>query len=146
MSAAKVCHIFVYGTLQRGQCRERCWPHRPVQIERGTIRAALYDLGPYPAIGPGDDVVRGELWEIAPNDIEQTLRVLDEVEGYSQLGDDLYVRRLVTCRTDDGREVVAWTYYYGDAPRLDQKPRVSPNDAGEVLWRQQPGHVRGVRG
>src|SRR5687767_9038822 len=106
--------IFVYGTLQRGECRERCWPHAPLRIDEAVIRAALYDLGPYPAIGPGDELVRGELWEIAPDQLEETLRVLDEVEGYTQLGHDLYVRRLVACQLGDGRELSAWTYYFAD--------------------------------
>src|SRR5262245_21694837 len=113
-----VHHIFVYGTLRRGQCREHCWPQRPVRIEEATIRAALSDLGPYPAIGAGDDVVRVELWEIAEDQLEETLRVLDEVEGYSQDGNDLYVRRLVACHLRDGREVEVWTYYYGNEPKL----------------------------
>jgi gamma-glutamylcyclotransferase (GGCT)/AIG2-like uncharacterized protein YtfP len=134
MSAVR--HVFVYGTLQRGECRERYWPHGPVRIDHATIRAALYDLGPYPAIGSGDDAVRGELWEIAAEHVEETLRVLDEVEGYWQLGDDLYIRRLVTCRADDGREVEAWTYYYGNEAKLLQLARVEANQAGEVLWRQ----------
>jgi gamma-glutamylcyclotransferase (GGCT)/AIG2-like uncharacterized protein YtfP len=146
MSPPPVQHIFVYGTLQRGQCRERCWPHPPLRVDAATIHAALYDLGPYPAIGPGDDVVRGEVWEISAEHLAATLQALDDVEGYSQLGDDLYVRRLVQCRLEDGREIAAWTYYYGNASRLAQHQLVPPNSAGEVLWREQPGHVRGGGG
>jgi gamma-glutamylcyclotransferase (GGCT)/AIG2-like uncharacterized protein YtfP len=119
-----VHHVFVYGTLMRGECRQRCWPHEPVRVDQAAIRAALYDLGPYPAIGPGDEPVPGELWEIAPEDLEETLRVLDRVEGYGELGQDLYVRRLVTCETSDGRRVPAWTYYFGDESRLAAAPRI----------------------
>lgn len=128
-------HIFVYGTLQRGQCRERCWPHAPLRIDEGTIRATLYDLGPYPAIGPGDDLVRGEIWEFAAGQMADTLRILDEVEGYNQSGGDLYVRRLVTCRLESGVEVVAWSYYFGDADRLPASRRIKP---GQQPWCQWP--------
>jgi len=133
----QIPRIFVYGTLQRGECRERCWPHAPLRIDEATIRASLYDLGPYPAIGEGQDLVCGELWEIEAAYLDETLRVLDQVEGYAQLGDNLYVRRLVVCRLDDGREVQAWTYFYGDAQRLTQFRPLSPDATGLVRWRER---------
>lgn len=46
-----ITSVFVYGTLQRGEVREHCWPHAPVSIEWGTIRGQLRDLGEYPAAG-----------------------------------------------------------------------------------------------
>src|SRR5436853_6029420 len=33
--------LFVYGTLQRGQCREQFWPHPPISVEGATIRGQL---------------------------------------------------------------------------------------------------------
>jgi gamma-glutamylcyclotransferase (GGCT)/AIG2-like uncharacterized protein YtfP len=106
-----------------------------VRIAEATIRAALYDLGPYPAIGPGDDLVRGEVWQLLPEQMDATLRVLDEVEGYAQQPDDLYTRRLVTCRLDDGAEVTAWTYFYRDLEELRRARRVLPNGDGYCEWK-----------
>jgi gamma-glutamylcyclotransferase (GGCT)/AIG2-like uncharacterized protein YtfP len=53
--------VFVYGTLQRGGVRERCWPRKPIYVEVARVRGALYDLGPYPALVEGSDFVAGEL-------------------------------------------------------------------------------------
>jgi gamma-glutamylcyclotransferase (GGCT)/AIG2-like uncharacterized protein YtfP len=134
VSAPPVRHVFVYGTLKRGQCRERCWPHRPLQVHEATILAALYDLGPYPAIALGEDQVRGEVWEIAAEHVDETISVLDRVEGHEQLGNDLYVRRVAVCHLEDGREIEAWTYYYGDVSRLIESQRIRPTATGWAVW------------
>lgn len=52
--------IFVYGTLKRGEEREAMWPRWPVRVEAATTLGILYDIGPYPALAAGDDVVEGE--------------------------------------------------------------------------------------
>lgn len=89
-----MCQVFVYGTLCRGQCREPCWPRRPVSVTVGYVRGHLFDLGPYPALLPGDDWVRGECWTLREEDMPETLRVLDAIEGFAQPGEaDLYQRR-----------------------------------------------------
>jgi gamma-glutamylcyclotransferase (GGCT)/AIG2-like uncharacterized protein YtfP len=129
-----VHHLFAYGTLMRGQSRERYWPHAPVRIDRAVIRAALYDLGPYPAIGPGDDLVRGEVWQIRPDQIVDTLGALDEVEGFAGSEDDLYVRRLVHSQLDDGRRLLAWTYYYANLPQLNESRRIAVGPHGWCDW------------
>lgn len=88
--------FFVYGTLKRGQCREGCWPAAPLSVCEAAVRGSLLCLGAYPGLIPGDQWVRGELWEIAQQDVEATLRVLDQIEGY-QAGRqrNLYERRSV---------------------------------------------------
>lgn len=88
--------VFVYGTLCRGQCREECWPREPLSVAVGYVRGRLFDLGPYPAMLPGDDWVRGEYWTLREEDMPETLRVLDAIEGYAQSGEaDLYRRQEV---------------------------------------------------
>ena len=96
--------MFVYGTLKRGEVRQRMWPHAPTEVREATLQAALFDLGPYPAITSGDDEVAGELWYVIAEHMEATLAALDEIEGYGQGGVDLYVRRVVTCRDAAGEE------------------------------------------
>lgn len=131
---AEITHVFVYGTLKRGQCRERCWPYRPVSVNTATIRAALYNLGPYPAIGPGDALVLGEIWELHPDHIETTLAVLDNVEGYAGLPGDEYTRRVVTCTLLNGDEVEAFTYFYADVRQLRRYKAVPPDADGHHSW------------
>jgi gamma-glutamylcyclotransferase (GGCT)/AIG2-like uncharacterized protein YtfP len=126
--------VFVYGTLKRGECRARFWPHEPMRVESATIRGRLYDLGPYPALGPGEDVVRGEVWHLAPEHIGETLSSLDEVEGATRLKTAYYRRIVVSCRTDDGRDIDAWVYEFGDLNRLRDKPVVQPDARGECCW------------
>ncbi|MEX2186090.1 MAG: gamma-glutamylcyclotransferase family protein [Pirellulales bacterium] len=129
-----VAAVFVYGTLKRGECRQRCWPRVPIAVEPAVIRGRLYDLGPYPALGPGDDRVRGELWCFDVDAMPETLRVLDEVEGATQLGDFYYRRIILTCECDDGQRREAFAYEFADLDRLKDKPIVPPDASGECCW------------
>lgn len=125
--------IFVYGTLQRGEVRERLWPRPPVSIEPATVRGALYDLGPYPALVPGEDTVGGELWHIAAEDIGVTLAALDRVEDYADRPDDLYRRVIVECQTATGR-VPAWTYQLARTDLVRSARRIAPDQHGICTW------------
>ncbi len=137
MGRSKQLPIFVYGTLQRGECREACWPHRPAAVIPGTVEAALYDLGAYPGIVAGEDTVEGELWFIAANQLDRTLRVLDQVEGCRENeSDSLYTRVMVTCRDEAGNPQLAYAYFY--ARSLAGQRRIPANDQGRCRWRGQP--------
>ncbi|QEG40700.1 gamma-glutamylcyclotransferase family protein [Roseimaritima ulvae] len=109
--------FFVYGTLKCGQCREMCWPATPLQVQTGFVRGSLIDLVDYPGLLPGEDWVRGEIWQIAAPQVTETLRVLDAIEGYQVAGgsDNLYDRRRVEVyRAMEDRQptVTAYTYWY----------------------------------
>lgn len=126
---ASVTAFFVYGTLQRGQCRQRCWPVPAVRVDRAFARGQLYDLGEYPAMLPGDDWVAGERWELAAADLPRVLRVLDRVEGYAQPGeDDLYDRQVIPIYAAPHSPLwcQAWTYVLKDLRMLRQAHRVEP--------------------
>jgi len=127
--------VFVYGTLRRGEVREGCWPRRPTRIEWATVRGRLHDLGPYPALVAGDDVVLGELWHLAAVDLAPTLDVLDDIECYGHGDVDLYVREVVECRTLDGRPVTAQAYCFAAPDEIRNAPVVAPDDRGFCLWR-----------
>lgn len=122
--------VFVYGTLRRGECRAIFWPYSPVSVEPAFVRGRLYDLGPYPALVPGEDLVRGELWRLSPEHTAETLAVLDEVEGYSVSPGDLYQRVVVECRTESGESYQANVYYYARPERLDDRTRVFAEECG----------------
>jgi gamma-glutamylcyclotransferase (GGCT)/AIG2-like uncharacterized protein YtfP len=72
--------VFVYGTLKRGEVRARSWPRLPLKVDPATVRGTLFDLEAYPALVEGNQIVAGELWHFAPDDIPETLAVLDMIE------------------------------------------------------------------
>lgn len=133
-SSAEVLPIFVYGTLKRGQIRERCWPHSPVRIETATTLGRLFDVGPYPALLPGSRLVAGELWFVAAEHLEETLRVLDEIECYGNDDVDLYVRRIVPCVTESGRTERAYVYHFADEAELLRYPETPASADGLCRW------------
>lgn len=77
-------HVFVYGTLRRGEINDinRLRP-APRLLGGARIRGALYDLGPYPGvILGGEGWVQGEVYAITPM-LEQQLDVIEEVAPVS---------------------------------------------------------------
>jgi gamma-glutamylcyclotransferase (GGCT)/AIG2-like uncharacterized protein YtfP len=128
-------HVFFYGTLMspfNRPGRQRITP-KLVAKGRGTIRAALFDLGIYPAAIPADDnsVVWGEVYETS--DPQSVLAVLDEIEGYRQNEPDrsLYTRALTDVTLENGRTEKAWAYFY-NAP-LGRAQRIISGDYLEHL-------------
>ena len=105
---------------------------------RGSIRAALFDLGIYPAAVPADDqgLVWGEVYQTL--DTASVLAALDEIEGYrpSEPDRSLYTRILTDVTLEDGRAVQAWAYFY-NAP-LGRAQRIASGDYLE--------HLNGPRG
>ena len=126
--------VFFYGTLMtpfNRTGRLRINEHL-VFRGRGSIEAALFDLGIYPAAVPASDSrVRGEVYALT--DPTTALRALDELEGYRP-GDpetSLYTRTLTPVRLDDGNDVEAWVYFY-NAP-LGRAERIQSGDYLEHL-------------
>lgn len=121
--------IFFYGTLMRPFNRAgrlRVADHL-LYVGRGTISAALFDLGIYPAAVPATDgQVWGEVYEIAHPAI--VLQVLDEFEGCRAGEPDtsLYTRALAPVTLADGRVVDGWVYFY-NAP-LGRAERIHSGD------------------
>lgn len=130
--------IFFYGTLMapfNRPGRQRITPKLTFE-GRGTIRAALFDLGIYPAAVPAGDnsVVWGEIYETG--DPQSVLHVLDEIEGHrpSEPERSLYTRVLTDVTLEDGRVEKAWAYFY-NAP-LGQAERIASGDYLEHLNRR----------
>ena len=120
--------VFFYGTLMTGFDRRRRLglDDQLTFRGRGWIRAALFDLGLYPAAVPASDgKVWGEVFEVT--DPLPVLAALDEIEGYDATTPDtsLYVRRQVTVYLDEG-SADAWAYFY-NAP-LGQALRIASGD------------------
>lgn len=117
--------VFFYGTLMSGfkrPGRERL-DTKLTPIGRGSIHAALFDVGLYPAAIPASDaLVQGELHRMSD---ESVLHELDEIEGFRPEEPDasLYRRLETPVTLTDGRIEMAWTYFYnaplGSAPRIE---------------------------
>ena len=128
-------HVFFYGTLMapfNRPGRQRITP-KLNYIGRGSIKAALFDLGIYPAAIPAEDdsKVWGEVHEAS--DLPAVLAALDEIEGYRPNEPDrsLYRRVLTDVTMADGRVQQAWTYFY-NAP-LGRAQRIESGDYLEHL-------------
>jgi gamma-glutamylcyclotransferase (GGCT)/AIG2-like uncharacterized protein YtfP len=126
--------IFFYGTLMtpfNRTGRLRINQHLAFR-GRGTIRAALFDLGIYPAAVPAaDGLVSGEAYEMT--NPAHVLRALDELEGFRPDDPDssLYSRRTTRVTLDGGEVVDAWVYFY-NAP-LGRAERIESGDYLEHL-------------
>jgi gamma-glutamylcyclotransferase (GGCT)/AIG2-like uncharacterized protein YtfP len=125
--------VFVYGTLKRGEVREKCWPKKPVAIEEASVRGALYALDEYPGLVEGEDVVVGEVWRFAAEDMQETLARLNQVEGFCGGADDEYRRVVIMCETVEGT-VEAWTYLYARVSELRPDCRVKADANGVCRW------------
>ena len=128
-------HVFFYGTLMtpfNRPGRQRV-ATKMAFAGRGRIKAALYDLGIYPAAIPSADgsVVWGELYEL--HDPTAVLAALDEIEGYrsNEPEQSLYTRVMTDVTLDDGRTEPAWAYFY-NAP-LGRAQRITSGDYLEHL-------------
>ena len=91
---------------------------------RGSIPAALFDVGLYPAAVPASDSrVRGEIYRMF--DTASVLDALDEIEGFrpGRPDESLYTRVEAQVTFDDGHTANAWVYFYnaplGHAQRID---------------------------
>jgi gamma-glutamylcyclotransferase (GGCT)/AIG2-like uncharacterized protein YtfP len=121
--------VFFYGTLMAGFDRRRRAgiDTKLTYRGRGVIRAALFDLGIYPAAVPAPEgVVWGELYEMA--EPEAVIAALDDIEGYRPDDPDksLYSRMQAEVTMPDGSKETAWVYFY-NAP-LGRASRIASGD------------------
>ena len=100
-------YLFVYGTLLSTE-----YNHQTIKgsklIGQGSIYGKLFDIGNYPALKEGENIIIGELYNID----DLTLKNCDQLEGYNQ--DDSenspYIRKSVTVFLDK-KELCANVYY-----------------------------------
>jgi gamma-glutamylcyclotransferase (GGCT)/AIG2-like uncharacterized protein YtfP len=127
-------YVFFYGTLMapfNRPGRQRIEPHL-AYTGRGSIAAALFDLGIYPAAVPASEGrVWGEVYEM--DSPPSVLEALDDIEGYrpAEPETSLYNRLQTPVALDNGRIVDAWVYFY-NAP-LGRAERIESGDYLEHL-------------
>lgn len=125
------CGFFVYGTLQRGRLRQSAWPLAPERIEAAWVRAALYDLGPFPALLEGDDWVAGELWCYPPDQMPTVANSLDQVEGWDPEGNSEIGYRRDRCEVvqiDSFMKKEAYTYWFLPHRLPESAKKIAPWD------------------
>lgn len=142
-------NVFVYGTLKRGQCRERCWPRKPLAVRPGWVRGQLFDLGAYPAARFAADSegtwdwIAGELWSFNRQDAEITIAALDAIEetnqpGRANLYDRVEVDVFPDLEAEDTLRAVSYSYSRCDAlmpaTRIVPGPHRVPGGHGIVAW------------
>ena len=116
--------LFVYGTLMRGESRRSILERfDPIGTEPATISGRLLDLGAYPGLVEGEDVIAGEL--VRFETLESLLETLDDIEDFVGYGaDGSLFRRIVRSVGGDP----AWTYIYAGEGRA----RIASGD-----WRRR---------
>lgn len=127
-------HVFVYGTLRRGEQRDiNLLSPVPRWVGWGSLAGVLYDLGSYPGVllsRPG--LVRGEVYEISP----ELERQLDEIEEVWPQQSGEYVKREVLIRLDRqptsspvrAQEKMNCLVYELAGERCDDKPVIASGD------------------
>jgi len=122
--------LFVYGTLMPGQGNHRrieCFVHR---ARPGRIHGVLVDLGAFPALIPGEGLVKGILLDI---DLS-ALGITDQIEGYApNRSDCLYIRKQIIVTLDDETRVKAWTYEFAAPQRILDHPRMPMQIIDDVV-------------
>jgi len=126
--------VFFYGTLMRPfnrPGRQRIDQHL-AYVSRGSIAAALFDLGIYPAAVPATEGrVWGEVYDML--NPAAVLQALDEIEGYrpGEPEASLYTRIMTPVALEGGGTTDAWAYFY-NAP-LGGAQRIESGDYLEYL-------------
>jgi gamma-glutamylcyclotransferase (GGCT)/AIG2-like uncharacterized protein YtfP len=96
--------LFTYGTLMRGFRLHRLLAGRAEFLTHGQVPARIIDLGSYPGAVPDPEAaIHGEVYRV----VDPALwAALDSAEGPQ------YHRRVVTVRSEAGRELAASIYWY----------------------------------
>lgn len=96
--------VFVYGTLMGGETNHR-------YLENGNFLGNaviegydMYNVGAYPAIVPGDNIIVGELYQVPVGDMAS----VDMLEGEGSL----YLKKCETFRDGEGKTTFAFVYVY----------------------------------
>lgn len=135
--ADRVALLFTYGTLMPGSGIYHRIEEHVHRCRPATVSGTLVDLGAFPALLPGDGVIRGVLLDITP----EGLRIADQIEGHRpERRGCFYQRRTVKIHLDDGDMATGWTYFFArPESAADRPPLVVGEQDGVPIyaWRSQ---------
>ena len=128
MDRDEIGHVFVYGSLKRGEPLYLLEDLMDLRLEVLPARvqgARLYNLGPFPGmiLESNAGVVMGEIHRF--RQMKTVLEILDEVEEYYGEGDSNNLYRRVQHEAellDEVRTITCWLYEY-----------VGPLDGAQLL-------------
>ena len=130
MPPQPVRHVFVYGTLRRGEQRDinRLLP-APHWVGRASVAGVMYHLGVYPGVLlGGTDLVWGEVYQISA----ELERQLDEIEEVWPEPSGEYLKRDVAVKLDrasvDAPAQLVCLLYEVVAERAQGKPVIASGD------------------
>ena len=130
-------NLFVYGTLVPGESNYRQIEDFVTDHKPGTIDGVLVDLGAFPALVPGDGIVKGVMLRMK----QEALEITDRIEGYALDRDRcLYLREEVAVRFEGGQEAVAWTYLFANSADVADCPRLVVGESDGIpifAWRSE---------
>ncbi len=129
MLPAATRHVFVYGTLRRGQERDiNLLQPAPRWLGQASVRGVMYQLGSYPGVvlgAPGR--VKGEVYEISA-ELERQLDVIEDV-WLSPSGE--YIKREIAVHVEGGggrlEDVVCLLYELAPG-QVSGKPVIASGD------------------
>ena len=138
-AAAGERHVFVYGTLRRGECNDihRLSP-APRFVGLAQVQGTLYDLGSYPGLRlDGATPVLGEVYAIDPA-LEPQLDAIEEIRGKP---DDEYRKALVTVQVLAG---TAPARSKADGQAAEGEPRRAPRIVEALLYEVRVHRIAGA--
>lgn len=99
-------NLFVYGTLMTGETNHH-YLQNSTLLGNATVRGYdMYDVGWYPAITPGNNLITGELYQVPIDDISS----IDMLEGEGIL----YIKKCETITDAEGNRTFALVYVYNE--------------------------------
>lgn len=126
MMDASQRHVFVYGTLRRGDDNDitRLSP-APFFVGTSKVAGVMYHLGAYPGVVLTDaqeDNIVGEVYAITP----ELEKVLDEIEMIYPQQRDEYSKRMVVVRV--GARQLSCLFYEINPSYTTGKPVIASGD------------------
>lgn len=106
-------NVFVYGTLMKGEANHGYLQNSTCSGTALVMGYDMYNVGAYPAIVSGDNLIIGELYNVPLEDMPS----IDMLEGEGSL----YTKKCETVSYDDGKSTFAFVYVYkGDVSNLER--------------------------
>ncbi len=107
--------VFVYGTLMNGETNHH-YLQNSTPLGKATMKDyEMYDVGWYPAITPGNNLIIGELYQVPIDD----MLTIDMLEGEGSL----YIKKCETITDAKGKTTFALVYIYNrDTSNLKKIP------------------------
>ncbi|WP_295723523.1 gamma-glutamylcyclotransferase [uncultured Methanobrevibacter sp.] len=97
-------NVFVYGTLMSDECNHK-YLSNSAYLGQGTIEGyEMYNVGWFPAIIEGGNLIIGELYQVPIND----LPAIDHLEGEGTF----YLKKCETVKDTEGKTSFAYIYVY----------------------------------